>query len=475
MGDLTLFIPELLVLLTALVAFVGSIWGGRYKVAWAATTLTAIAALVATALMLDARGEPFFPGMYAVDLFSQLMKLGLTAGLVLTLLVSDDLPSARKVARLDLPVFLAFGTLGMMMLVSATELLTIYVTLELSAYALYVLAVLHRDQRRASEGGAKYLLFGAAASAVTLYGLSFIFGATGTTQLADLAHADASPLFTLGVVLALAGLFFKLAVLPFHAWAPDTYEAAPHQAATFIGTASKVAAIGIIARVLTLGQGAAELETLLIVLAVASMTIGNLAALAQTDLKRLLAWSTVAHAGYVLLGFMTLSELGTAAAIFYGLVYMIVAFATFVAVCSVGADGGNPSLGSLGGLYQRAPLVGVVLLAGLFGLAGVPPTPGFTGKWFLFSAAMDAGHFWVVLIGAVNATISLYYYLRVVKYAYQTVPETAPGVGPQPLPLSPSYRFAAWAAMAIILFVGFYPGPLWELAQGAAKALLASP
>lgn len=475
MGDLTLFIPELLVLLTALVAFVGSIWGGRYQVAWAATTLTATSALVATALMLGARGEPFFPGMYQVDLFSQLMKLGLTAGLVLTLLVSDDLPSARKVARLDMPVFLALGTLGMMMLVSATELLTIYVTLELSAYALYVLAVLHRDQRRASEGGAKYLLFGAAASAITLYGLSFIFGATGSTQLATLASAEASPLFTLGVVLALAGLFFKLAVLPFHAWAPDTYEAAPHQAATFIGTASKVAAIGIIARLLTLGRDAAELETLLIVLAVASMTLGNLAALAQTDLKRLLAWSTVAHAGYVLLGFMTLSELGTAAAIFYGLVYLIVAFATFVAVCSVGADGTNPTLGSLGGLYQRAPLVGVVLLAGLFGLAGVPPTPGFTGKWFLFSAAMDGGHFWVVLIGAVNATISLYYYLRVVKYAYQTVPETAPGIGPQPLPLSPSYRLAAWAAMALILFVGFYPGPLWELAQGAARALLANP
>lgn len=470
MGDLGLFLPELLVLLTALVAFIGSIAGVSYKTAWAATTLCALGAVVASALMLGAQGEPFFPGMYEVDLFSQLLKLGLTVGLALTLLVSDELPSARKVARLDLPIFLAFGTLGMMMLVSATELLTLYVTLELSAYALYVMAVLHKDQRGASEGGAKYLLFGATASAVTLYGLSFIFGATGTTQLAELAHADASPLLILGVVLALAGLFFKLAVLPFHAWAPDTYQAAPHQAATFIGTASKVAAIGVILRVLTLGHEAAELQTLLVVLAVASMTIGNLAALAQTDLKRLLAWSTVAHAGYVLLGLMTLTELGMAAAIFYGLVYLVVAFATFLAVCSVGADGQNPTLASLAGLYRRAPLIGVVLLAGLFGLAGVPPTPGFAGKWFLFSAAMEGGYFWVVLIGAVNATVSLYYYLKVVKAAYQTAPE-----GAAPLTVSPSYRLASWAAMALIVFVGFYPGPLWELAQGAARALLTGP
>jgi len=467
MGDLTLFVPELLVLLTAVVAFVGSIAGPRYKLVWAFTTVCALAAVVASALTLFAHGEPFFPGIYRVDLFSQLLKLGLTTGLALTLLLSDELPSVRRVARLDVPMFLALGTLGMMMLVSATELLTLYVTLELSAYALYVLAVLHADQKAGSEGGAKYLLFGAAASALTLYGISFIFGATGTTQLGALAETAPTPLLILGIVMALSGLFFKLAVLPFHAWAPDTYQAAPHQVATFIGTASKVAAIGIISRVLTLGQEAAELKTLLIVLSVASMTLGNLAALVQTDLKRLLAWSTVAHAGYVLLGLMTLSEFGMAAAIFYGLVYLVVSFSAFLAVCSVGGDGQNPTLASLAGLYRRAPLIGLVLLAGLFGLAGVPPTPGFTGKWFLFSAAMEGGHFWVVLIGAVNATISLYYYLKVVKAAYQTVPGEA-----APLKVSPSYTLAAWAAMALTVVIGFYPGPLWSLAQGAARALL---
>ncbi len=465
MGDLTLFLPELMVLATILAAFLGTIFATRYRTVWAVTTLFAVAAVALSVWSVGMTGEPFFPGYYRVDLFSQLLKVGLSSGLLLTLLSADSLPSVRESSRNDVPMFLALGTLGLMMLVSATELLTLYVTLELSAYALYVLASLHRDQRQGSEGGAKYLLFGAVASAVTLYGLSFLFGATGSTSLMAISSAASSPLIVLGLVLALSGLFFKLAVLPFHAWAPDTYQSAPHQAATFIGTASKVAAIGVIARVLMLGRDMPEVETLLVVLAVASMTIGNFAALVQTDLKRLLAWSTVAHAGYVLLGLMTLNDFGAAAAVFYGLVYMLVAFATFLVVCVVGGDGHNPTLTSLAGLYRRAPLIGVLLLAGLFGLAGVPPTPGFTGKWFLFSAAMDDGHFWVVLIGAVNATISLYYYLRVVKAAYQTT-DDAP-----PLVVSLPNRLAAWLAMAAIVFVGVYPGPLWTLAQGAAKAL----
>lgn len=468
MGDLTLFLPELMVLLTVLAAFVGSIFATRYRPIWAVTTLVSLAAVVVSIMSIVSptwTGEPFFPGYYRVDLFSQLLKVGLTSGLFLTLLSSDTLPSVRETSRNDVPMFFGLGTLGLMMLVSATELLTLYVTLELSAYALYVVASLHREQRQGSEGGAKYLLFGAVASAVTLYGLSFLFGATGSTSLAAIASAESSPLIVLGLVLGLSGLFFKLAVLPFHAWAPDTYQSAPHQAAMFIGTASKVAAIGVIARVLMMGRDVAAVETLLVVLAVVSMTVGNLAALAQTDLKRLLAWSTVAHAGYVLLGLMTLNELGAAAAIFYGLVYLLVAFATFLVVCVVGADGKNPNLTSLAGLYRRAPLIGVVLLAGLFGLAGVPPTPGFTGKWFLFSAAMDDGYFWVVLIGAVNATISLYYYLRVVKAAYQTT-EEAPV-----LEVSLSNRVGAYLVMAGIVVVGVYPGPLWSLAQGAAKAL----
>lgn len=473
MGDLKLFLPEAVVLAAALVAFVMSIFTERYRNIWAATTVMAFAAVAAAIVGFNFVGEPFFAGIYRVDRFSQLLKLGLTIGLALTLLVSRDLPSVRRSSRNDLPIFLTLGTLGMMMLVSATELLTLFVVLELSAYSLYVMAALNRDQRLAGEGGAKYLLFGAAASAVTLYGLSLIYGAVGSTLLENVVHAEPTPLLVLGVILTLSALFFKLAVLPFHAWAPDTYQAAPHQVATFIGTSSKVAAVGILVRVLTMALDSDAVQSLLIALAVVSMTVGNLAALAQKDLKRLLAWSTVAHAGYMLLGMLTLSELGMAAAIFYVLTYLIIAFAAFLAVVAVSPKGENPSLESLKGLYRRAPLVGVVLLAGMFGLAGVPPTPGFSGKWFIFSAALDSHFFWLVLIGAVNATISLYYYLRVVRYAYQTVPDDD-AQGTAPIKVALPTQLAAWIAMAIIIVVGFYPGPLWELARGAAKVLLGS-
>ena len=467
MGDLKLFIPEAVVLLAALVAFAMSAFAKRYRSVWAATTFFAVGAVVASALMLDAQGEPFFAGIYRVDLFSQLLKLALTVGLLLVLLISRELPSMRPTARVDLPIFLTLGTLGMMMLVSATELLTLFVVLELSAYALYIMSALHRRQREGSESSAKYLLFGAAASAVTLYGLSLLFGATGSTLLSDLVHAEATPLLVVGLVLTLSGVFFKLAVLPFHAWAPDTYQAAPHQAAAFIGTASKVAAIGVLVRILTLAGDAEAVRTLLIALAVVSMTVGNLAALNQKDLKRLLAWSTVSHAGYVLLGLLTLTELGMASAIFYGIVYLIVAFVAFLAVTAVSTDGENPTLDSLAGLYRRAPLVGVVLLAGMFGLAGVPPTPGFTGKWFIFSAAMDGGYFWLVLVGGLNATVSLYYYLKVVKAAYRTVDGDV-----APLRVNAPMQLAGWLGLGLIAFVGFFPGPLWDLAVGAAKALL---
>ena len=469
MTEFKLFLPEAVVLLAALVAFAMSAFAARYRAIWFASTLLSVAAIVVCVATLHSQGDPFTAGYYRVDLFSQLLKLGLAVGLTLTLLVSRELPSVRESSRTDLPIFLTLGTLGMMMLVSATELLTLYVVLELSAYSLYVMAALNRRQREGGEAGAKYLLFGAAASAITLYGLSLVYGATGSTLLADVVHHESTPLFVVGVVLTLSGLFFKLAVLPFHAWAPDTYQAAPHQVATFIGTSSKVAAIGILVRVLTMALDAEAVRAMLIALAVVSMTVGNLAALAQKDLKRLLAWSTVAHAGYVMLGLLTLTELGMAAAVFYGLVYLVVAFAAFLAVVVVSTDGENPSLESLAGLYRRAPLVGVVLLAGMFGLAGVPPTPGFTGKWFLFSAALNSHYFWLVLIGAVNATISLYYYLRVVKYAYQTVPDAEVQA---PLKVALPTQPAAWAAMALIAVIGFYPGPLWDLARGAAKALL---
>ena len=471
MGDLSLFAPEASVFVAALVAFALSAFGASDKTAWKVSVVMGLVVLGLTGAWLDAVGEPFFPGIYRVDLFSQLLKLGIALGLMLTLLVSGDLGSFRARSRVDIPIFLFMSALGMMMLVSATELLTLYVALELSAYGLYIMAALSRHQRTGSEGAAKYILFGAASSAVTLFGMSLIFGAARSTYLVDILTADgltASPLFVVGLLMALAGMLFKLGVFPFHAWAPDTYESAPHQSATFIGTTSKVAAVGVLVRALTLApEGGGELTDVLLILCVASMFWGNLAALVQKDVKRLLAYSTIAHAGYVLIGLATFSELGVASAIFYGLVYVVLAFLPFLVVCRLGADGSSVTFASLAGLYKRSPFLALALLVGMFGLAGIPPTPGFAGKWFLFSAALAKGHFLLVLLAAVSATISLYYYLRLVKEAYLTPPGDLGAVA-----MSPAYVVATYVCFGLILFTGFYPGPVWDLAVGAAQLMM---
>ncbi|MEC9071828.1 MAG: NADH-quinone oxidoreductase subunit N, partial [Myxococcota bacterium] len=403
--------------------------------------------------------------------FSQILKLGLVAALPGLFLMGGLLGSFRVSARVDIPIFIMLATAGMMILMSATELLTLYVALELSAYGLFVLVGLGDRGSASREAAAKYVIFGAAASAVSLYGISLIFGAVGSTYLSEVAAAasgGSSTLLMVGVVLTLSGLMFKLALFPFHGWAPDVYQGGPHEAVTYVGTVSKVAAVGILARVLSLvSDDPGALVTALFILCVVSMTFGNLAALVQRDLKRLMAYSTVAHAGYILIGFLCFSSTGTTAAIFYGLAYLVMGFCAFLVICVLGRDGSNPTFDSLAGLHQRSPLLGLVLLVGIFGLAGIPPTPGFAGKWFLFTAGLEKQHFWLVFIAAVNATISLYYYLLVVKAAYLTPAGDKPSIS-----LGPAVGTTAVVALLAAMILGVYPGPLWDAARAAATALL---
>jgi NADH-quinone oxidoreductase subunit N len=465
MGNLALFAPEATVFLGALVAFALSVSGSSYRASWMASVVMAGLGVAMSIAWLDADGEPFFPGIYRVDAFSQLLKLGITAGLLLSILSAGDPGSVRERSRADFCSFLFFSATGMMMMVSATELITLYVAIELSAYGLYILAALNRRQREGSEAAAKYVLFGAASSAVMLFGISLVFGGARTTVLSEIMATPATPLIVVGVLLALSGLLFKLAVVPFHAWAPDTYQGGPHEAVTFIGTASKVAAVGVIVRLLLLAMPAhASLVNVLLILCVASMTIGNLAAIVQDDIKRLLAYSTVAHAGYIMIGVVCFSEHGVASAIYYAVIYVPIVFCVFLIVSVLGRDGSNPTRSSIAGLYARSPLLALTLLVGMFALAGIPPTSGFLGKWFLFSAAIESDMLWLVLVGAINATVSLYYYLRVIKEAYLTPPADE-----TPIRMSPATTIAAGLAITLVLFLGFYPRPVWEMAETAAK------
>ena len=368
---------------------------------------------VVALLSLGQKGDLFFKA-YRVDLFSQIFKVALSLGLFLVLMISRNLAHIEERFHAEFYLFLTTCTLGMMMLVSSVELLTIYVSLELSSYSLYILVPLRRGDGIDVEAGIKYLFIGAVSSGFMLFGLSYIFGATHSTYLVDIIHKMPqllhSPIGIVGLILAMAGFFFKLSVFPFHFWAPDVYQGGANQVVAFIATASKAAAVALLLRLAALGEGFGySFVQVLVVLSIISMTLGNLVAIVQRDFKRMLAYSSIAHAGYVLIGVISLQEAGFTSAIYYALAYLVMNFTVFMVLSEVASDGRDLKIAELAGLWRRSPLLSLSLILGIFALAGVPPSIGFTGKLLLFTSAMNQGYFWLVLIGAVNGTVSLYY------------------------------------------------------------------
>lgn len=476
-ADLLLFGPEAACLVLALVLFVCAVTSVRAATAWAIALIGSLAVCAVAIAALATRGEPFSPGIYRADFFSQSVKLVLAAGLAVTVALSRRPQTLRPAGWTELPMFLALSTAGMMMMASALELLTLYVALELSAYPIYILAALARTRRTGSEAAAKYMLQGMAASAVTLYGISFLFGSVGSTRLHSLAQAlplvSQQPAFWLGMALTLVGFLFKLAAFPFHFWAPDTYQAAPHQVVMFLATSSKVAAVALLARLtsLLIGPGgmadAPALHTMLLWMCVLAMTVGNLAAIAQKDLKRLLGYSAVAHAGYLLIGLQTFSEAGLASALFYAVGYFAMGLLCFLVVCEVGGKREFVPMEVLAGLHRRSPLLALALLIGVFGLTGLPPTVGFIGKWFLFSAALKEGQFWLVLVAAGNSAVALYYYMLIIREAYLVAPATEERLeGGLPATV------LAVVIGAAIVWMGAAPDTVWTMAESAVQTLL---
>lgn len=360
----------------------------------------------------------------------------------------------------------------MMMLVSSVELLTITIALELVSYSLYLLVPLRKGYGVHVEAGIKYFLIGASTSAVMLFGLALLYGAVRTTYLAELfkvlPRMMGSPMVFVGLLFTLCGFFFKLALFPFHVWAPGVYQGAANQVTAFIATASKVAAIAILLRLVALGGSSLSLAHILTVLAIASMTLGNLVAIVQKDLKRLLGYSAIAHAGYVLIGILSLNESGYAGAIFYALAYLAMNFLCFLVVIKVASDGKDLQITQLAGLHRRSPLLAMALMLGFFSLGGIPPTIGFTGKFLVFLAAMERGYFYLVVIGMVNVVVSLYYYALVIKAAFFLEPE-------EELPRIPLSRATGLLTLVMVIVVvggGIFPDYFYALARAAARLLI---
>ncbi|MBM4286650.1 MAG: NADH-quinone oxidoreductase subunit N [Deltaproteobacteria bacterium] len=467
-----LFAPEIYYLLMGLALFLGSLRKQEkpqndFQVF---LSLSGVGILVCV-LSLFQQGELFFAA-YKVDLFSQIFKLALALGLFLTALICHNLHGIEERYHAEFYFFLTTCTVGMMMLVSAVELLTIYLALELASYSLYILIPMRRGDGIDVEAGIKYLFIGAVSSCFMLFGLSYIFGAAHSTYLADIMAKMPtllqSPAGLLGIVLALAGFFFKLSVFPIHFWAPDVYQGGANQLVAYIATASKAAAVAIILRFAVLGTPYGySFAQILVFLSIVSMTLGNLVAIIQKDFKRMLAYSSIAHAGYILMGVLTFSEPGYTSVIYYAVAYLIMNFTCFMVLSEVASDGRDLQITEFAGLYYRSPLLALALMLGLFSLAGVPPSIGFTGKLLIFTSAMNQGYFWLVLIGAVNGTISLYYYLRVVYAAYFMEPGDLPKVQP-----SYAIRCTTYALILIIIGFGVFPMHVVDLARTAVKFVL---
>ena len=472
MKAVALFAPELYFLLMALVLFFSSLRAqADPKKDFRLFLALAGGGIIIGALSLFQQGDLFFSS-YRVDLFSQIFKLALAGGLFLVALICHRLPGVEDRFHAEFYLFLTTCTVGMMMLVSAVELITIYISLELASYSLYILIPMRRGDGLDVEAGVKYLFIGAVSSCFMLFGLSYLFGATHSTYLADIMPKMpallASPVGLLGLILSLAGFFFKLSLFPIHFWAPDVYQGGANQLVAYIATASKAAAVAILLRFAALGSSYGySFAQILVFLSIISMTLGNLVAIIQKDFKRMLAYSSIAHAGYILMGVLTLSESGYTSVIYYAVAYLIMNFTCFMVLSEVAVDGRDLQIAEFAGLYRRSPLLALALMLGLFSLAGVPPSIGFTGKLLIFTSAMNQGYFWLVLIGAVNGTISLYYYLRVVYAAYFLAPGDLPKVIP-----SMAIRWTAYALILIIIGFGVFPMQVVDLARTAVKFVL---
>ncbi|MBA4388149.1 MAG: NADH-quinone oxidoreductase subunit N [Verrucomicrobia bacterium] len=427
--DWILFVPELVLIAGSLVAFAVCLGDGRSRLAARVAALTALLFLAACAASLGVEGDMFFSA-YRVDLYSQLFKLFIALGLAAVVLFGGNLKDIRADARPEYFFFLLLGSLGLTMLVSSVEMITLFVALELSSYSLYLLVPLRQEQpglRVQMESAAKYVMFGVAATGIMLFGMSYLYGITGTTKFSAMAPILllrwGEPAAVVGMVLVLMGLLFKLAAFPMHLWAPDVYQGAANETTAFIAAVPKAGAVAVIIRFLTCADPSSQVMAMVLtIVSIGSMFFGNLAALVQKDAKRMLGFSSIAHAGYVMLGLVTLKGSGYSAAVFYILGFVAMSLAAFVVICQMSRRGENVLIEDLSGLHSRAPLAAVIMAASMFGLAGIPPFVGFIGKFLLFNEALKEGFIVLVVLAAVNTAVGIYYYLNVVRVMYFSDP-----------------------------------------------------
>lgn len=415
-------------------------------------------------------------GMIRNDLVTLVFRVISLIAVTITILISLDVGPLQRGEYFAL---LLTATIGFSLMAASSDMIMLFLALETASISLYILAGFLTDKRRSVEAGMKYFVYGAFASAVMLYGFSLMYGLTGSSNIYDIASVlrsvpipqDANGVLLLSGMMIMVGFGFKISAVPFHFWTPDVYQGAPAPVTAFISTASKAAGFAIVLRVFAAGMvgppeaGNAWWSTL-VAITVVTMTLGNILAIFQSNIKRMLAYSSIAQAGYALIGLVALTPDGSGATLFYLLMYVVTNIAAFGVIVLVGRETGSDEMSDFYGLSRRAPYLALAMLLALLSLGGIPPTAGFFGKFFIFKAAVDADLWWLAGIGVLNAFIGLYYYLTVVKYIYLYRSEDEA----VRIPLSRAARVALALTVFGILYLGVFAGPAFEWTREAGRA-----
>ncbi|WP_406858069.1 NADH-quinone oxidoreductase subunit NuoN [Alsobacter sp. KACC 23698] len=466
-----LALPEIVLAIGALaLVLLGAIRGER-SVNLVNGIALAILVLVGVLVMTRTGRATTFNGSFVQDDFAKFMKIAALVGSGVALAMSVDFWRGERVQRFEYAILILLSTLGMMMMISAGDLIALYLGLELMSLALYVVAAIHRDSVRATEAGLKYFVLGALSSGMLLYGASLVYGFTGSVQFPVIGaalrdHGSTGVIF--GLVFIMAGLCFKISAVPFHMWTPDVYEGAPTPVTAFFAAAPKMAAMALATRVvITAFPGILlQWQQIIVFVSIASMALGAFAAIGQRNIKRLMAYSSIGHMGFALVGLAAGTPAGVQGVAIYMAIYLVMTLGTFAVILAMKRpDGYVETIEDLAGLGRTAPATAFVFAMLMFSLAGIPPLAGFFAKWYVFAAAVDAKLYTLAVIGVVTSVVSTYYYLRIVKLMYFDEPAEAF------LPMATSLKIVSGLSGAFILLFWLWPAPLVTAATVAAKSL----
>ncbi|MBI1776890.1 MAG: NADH-quinone oxidoreductase subunit NuoN [Proteobacteria bacterium] len=472
-------LPEIFLALAGMALLLIGVFQGNGSTRQVSWLVVASLAVTAILVLMGGHGGRVVTmrGLFVTDGLAVFAKVFILMGSAIAVIMSHDYLRREDMQRFEFPLLVLFSTLGMIMMVSANDLISLYLSIELQSLALYVVAAFRRDSQSSTEAGLKYFVLGALSSGLLLYGASLIYGSTGTTNFdaigLALSRADSLPIGVIfGLVFLVAGLAFKVSAVPFHMWTPDVYEGAPTPVTALLALAPKFAAMILLLRVMTAPFGLAtqDWQPIIVLISIGSMLLGAFAAINQRNIKRLLAYSSIGHMGYALIGLAAGNEGGMRGVLIYMAIYVFMSAGTFACVLSMRRRGRLvEEITDLSGLSKTHPMMALGLAIFMFSMAGIPPLAGFFGKLYVFLAAIQAGQYTLAVIGVLSSVVGAYYYLRIVKVMYFDEP-----VDQLDRPIARDLGWVQFGTAAVTLLFFVYPGPLFTYAEAAARALFPS-